>query len=58
MATEVLAPRGRFGEYGGQFVPEPWRPAVAGLEATHRDGRADGAFVAKVRASERMAHGD
>src|SRR5919205_2729387 len=47
MATETLTPRGRFGEYGGQFVPEVLMPALAELEEAYADAMADTAFVAR-----------
>src|SRR3954452_15778945 len=45
MATETLTPRGRFGEYGGQFVPETLMPALAELEAAYVEAMADRQFV-------------
>jgi tryptophan synthase beta chain len=36
--------RGRFGRYGGRFVPETLMPAVAELEAAYLDARSDVAF--------------
>jgi len=36
---------GRFGEFGGRFVPEPLMPACVELEAAFRDAWADPAFV-------------
>jgi tryptophan synthase beta chain len=50
MATETLEPRGRFGEYGGQFVPEVLMPALAELEAAYAEALDDPTFV------ERLAH--
>src|SRR5712692_10218600 len=50
MAIETLVPRGRFGEYGGQFVPEVLMPALAELEAAYAEALDDPAFV------ERLAH--
>jgi tryptophan synthase beta chain len=40
--------RGRFGEYGGRFVPESLIPACAALEAAFRDAWADPAFRAHL----------
>ncbi|MCS7083120.1 MAG: tryptophan synthase subunit beta [Bacteroidetes bacterium] len=44
----VLAPqpdaRGRFGPYGGRFVPETLMPALEELEAAYREARQDPAF--------------
>jgi tryptophan synthase beta chain len=37
-------PRGRFGAYGGRYVPETLIPALEELEAAHREARADPAF--------------
>ena len=36
--------KGRFGEFGGQYLPETLMPAVAELEIAYRDARADAAF--------------
>src|ERR1041385_2758340 len=47
MATETLVPRGRFGEFGGQFVPEVLMPALAELETAYAEAMADAAFVAR-----------
>ncbi|MDX2091726.1 MAG: tryptophan synthase subunit beta [Kofleriaceae bacterium] len=47
----VLLPepvRGRFGEFGGQYVAETLMPAIAELEAAWRTARADTAFWAEV----------
>ena len=41
---------GRFGEFGGQYIPETLMPAVAELEAAYRDARADPAFGAELAA--------
>ena len=38
------ASAGRFGEFGGQFVPETLMPALAELEAAWRDAESDSAF--------------
>jgi len=40
----VVARRGRFGEFGGQYVPETLMPAVIELEAAFEDARRDAAF--------------
>ena len=40
--------RGRFGEFGGQFLPETLMPAVAELEAAHDAARADPSFRAEL----------
>ena len=39
---------GRFGEFGGQYLPETLMPAVAELEAAYADARADPAFAAEL----------
>jgi tryptophan synthase beta chain len=44
MATELFEPRGRFGEFGGQFVPEVLMPALADLEVAFAEARADRDF--------------
>ena len=40
--------RGRFGDFGGQYVAETLMPAIAELEAAWRAARADVAFWAEV----------
>src|ERR1700737_1393013 len=40
--------RGRFGAYGGQYVPETIMPALAELEAGFRETLADDAFQAEL----------
>jgi tryptophan synthase beta chain len=47
MATEIMGdpgPTGRFGEFGGRFVPESLVPACLELEAAFRSAWADPAF--------------
>jgi tryptophan synthase beta chain len=47
MATDIMGdpgPTGRFGEFGGRFVPESLVPACIELEAAFRDAWADPAF--------------
>jgi tryptophan synthase beta chain len=39
---------GKFGPYGGQYVPEVLMPALAELEAAYRQARADPAFVTQL----------
>jgi tryptophan synthase beta chain len=39
---------GRFGNYGGRFVPEVLMPALLELEAAWREARADPAFLAEL----------
>ncbi len=41
--------RGRFGRFGGRYVPETLVPALQALEAAYREARADPAFVADLR---------
>ncbi|HHB91410.1 MAG TPA: tryptophan synthase subunit beta [Anaerolineae bacterium] len=40
--------RGRFGPYGGQFVPETLMPALAELEQAYAEAKADPAFWAEL----------
>ncbi|HEY2481141.1 MAG TPA: tryptophan synthase subunit beta [Caulobacteraceae bacterium] len=40
--------RGRFGEFGGRFVPETLMPLVLALEAAYRQAKADPAFQAEL----------
>lgn len=40
--------RGRFGPYGGRFVPETLMPALGELEAAYAAARQDPAFVAEL----------
>ena len=39
---------GRFGEYGGRFVPETLMPAIYELETAYRDSQADEQFQAEL----------
>jgi tryptophan synthase beta chain len=51
MATEIMGdpgPTGRFGEFGGRFVPESLVPACIELEAAFRDAWADEAFRSEL----------
>ncbi|MDQ3264251.1 MAG: tryptophan synthase subunit beta [Myxococcota bacterium] len=48
LTNPIPAPRGRFGEYGGQFVPETLMPALAELEAAWQQARAEPAFQAEL----------
>jgi tryptophan synthase beta chain len=48
MARDTLTPRGRFGEFGGQFVPEVLMPALAELETAYAEAMADVAFVERL----------
>src|SRR5689334_12535467 len=40
--------RGRFGEYGGQFIPETLSTTFAELEAAYEEARNDPAFQAEL----------
>ncbi len=42
--------RGRYGDYGGQFVPETVMPALQQLEAAYADAQRDPAFQAELDA--------
>src|SRR5947209_2551061 len=42
------SPDGRFGQFGGRFVPESLMPACLELEAAFRDAWADAAFRAEL----------
>jgi tryptophan synthase beta chain len=42
-------PRGRFGDYGGRYVPETLIPALDELEHAYRGARADTAFQAELK---------
>lgn len=46
-------PRGHFGIFGGQFVPETLMPALAELEAAYREAQRDPAFQAALAAYHR-----
>jgi tryptophan synthase beta chain len=41
-------PRGRFGEFGGQFVPEVLMPSLVELQAAYLATRGDAAFTARL----------
>jgi tryptophan synthase beta chain len=40
--------RGRFGDYGGQYVPETLMPLVHELDAAYEAAKADPAFQAEL----------
>ncbi|MDP9181083.1 MAG: tryptophan synthase subunit beta, partial [Chloroflexota bacterium] len=42
--TQLPDERGRFGPYGGQYIPETLMAAVAELEVAYREARADPDF--------------
>jgi len=46
--TAATARPGRFGPYGGRYVPETLMPAVTGLEAAFAEASADPAFWAEL----------
>ena len=48
MRTESPAASGRFGPYGGKYVPETLMPAVLELEQAYTDAIADPAFLAEL----------
>ena len=48
MTNPLPDPRGRFGEYGGRYVPETLVPALEELEAAWRAAREDPAFQAEL----------
>ncbi|HSH81088.1 MAG TPA: tryptophan synthase subunit beta [Herpetosiphonaceae bacterium] len=48
MATETQERAGRFGAYGGKFVPETLMPAVLELERAYTSAAADPAFLAEL----------
>jgi len=52
MSLDVKLPdeRGRYGPYGGQYIPETLMAAVAELEQAYREARADPAFEAELAA--------
>jgi tryptophan synthase beta chain len=49
MTVSPVAAKGRFGVYGGQYVPETIMPALAELEAGFLQARADPAFDQTLR---------
>ncbi len=48
--TDTSTPRGRFGEFGGQFIPETLMPAVIELEQAYEEARHDRAFHSELEA--------
>jgi tryptophan synthase beta chain len=48
MLSPTTATRGKFGPYGGQFVPEVLMPALLELEAAYAEAQADPAFRAEL----------
>ena len=45
--------RGRFGPFGGKFVPESLMPALAELEAAYEESLLDAQFQAELREYQR-----
>jgi len=48
MTTTTTPTKGKFGPYGGQFVPETLMPALAELEAAYEAAKADPEFQAEL----------
>lgn len=48
MQEELITPAGRFGKYGGRYVPETLMPAVLELEHAYAEAAADPAFFAEL----------
>ena len=48
MTTTTIPTKGKFGPYGGQFVPETLMPALAELEAAYEAAKADPEFQAEL----------
>jgi tryptophan synthase beta chain len=46
--TTTIPTKGKFGPYGGQFVPETLMPALAELEAAYEAAKADPEFQAEL----------
>jgi tryptophan synthase beta subunit len=46
--TQLPDEHGRFGPYGGQYIPETLMAAVAELEVAYREARADAKFEAEL----------
>jgi tryptophan synthase beta chain len=51
--AEAKAAAGRFGQFGGQYVPETLMPALEELEAALAEARADSAFAEALAALNR-----
>jgi tryptophan synthase beta chain len=51
--AEAKAAAGRFGQFGGQYVPETLMPALEELEAALAEARADSAFAEELEALNR-----
>ena len=50
MTTTLPDARGRFGPFGGKYVPETLMSALAELESAYREAQADDAFQAQLSA--------
>ncbi|MCB0225928.1 MAG: tryptophan synthase subunit beta [Anaerolineae bacterium] len=48
MTTSTIEVKGKFGPYGGQFVPETLMPALAELEQAYEAAKADPEFQAEL----------
>ena len=48
MAMETAAPPGRYGDFGGQYIPETLMAAVDELDAAYRRVKADGEFQRRL----------
>ena len=48
MQQEITTATGRFGKYGGRYVPETLMPAVLELERAYAEASADPAFVEEL----------
>ncbi len=48
MTTETQEATGRFGSFGGRYVPETLIPALDALEVAYTEAMADAAFVAQL----------
>ena len=57
MATEAHAVVGRFGPYGGRYVPETLMPAVLELERAYASAAADPTFLAELDQLQRTYTG-
>src|SRR2546429_9061600 len=42
--ASVLRKKGRFGQFGGQYVPETLMPALHGLEEAYEEAKVDPSF--------------
>lgn len=49
MTTPTIETKGKFGPYGGQFVPETLMPALAELEQAYEEAKADPQFQAELK---------